>query len=650
MDETYEMTIGLNVLEHLGINLYSNVAAVLTEAVANSWDADAAIVDIEIDSDNKWISITDDGIGMTINDMNKRYLTVGYRRRTDKYPYAIVTASGRPVMGRKGLGKLSLFSIANQIELRTVHNGDAHGCRMTTAAIRVAADSNKRYHPIPIPPGQIDLLKGTQIQLSEIRRDRLATTATALRKRLALRFSVIGESHGFIVRINGDPITIADRDNLSKAQFLWLLGDSGLQSSAIDRVSKHARLSTRDDAWEENWEVRGWIATAHKPKDLDIQDVGNLNSIVLLARGRLIHENILEKLNDGRWYTKYLTGQLEVDFLDLNDADDIATSDRQRLQEYDPRYSSLISFLWATLAKVERQWNEWRPSKELEKTIAEIPAVAQWLDTLGRGHRPSAELLIGKIRALPLDDEEHRKELYRHGILAFERLRIFGLSSDLAEHLQDPVELLRILGDSDSLEASLYLDIVRSRLSALKAMQKLIDDEARERVLHEYLFDHLWILDPAWERATRSESMEHRLVQKKVFGDGEEKSRLLGRVDIKYRTTAGKHIIIELKRANRKINLVDLEEQGRRYVDGLRAVLLDMNVRHPDIEVIFVIGKPLDEEASNPDRLRLAMDAISRGSRVIHYDTLMLKAEQMYQEFLDRSSSFDTVTRIVDQI
>ena len=42
----FEMTVDLNVLEHLGINLYSNIAAVLTEAVANAWDADASQVAI----------------------------------------------------------------------------------------------------------------------------------------------------------------------------------------------------------------------------------------------------------------------------------------------------------------------------------------------------------------------------------------------------------------------------------------------------------------------------------------------------------------------------------------------------------------------------------------------------------------------------
>ena len=45
----YQMTINFNILNHLGINLYSNVPAVLSEIVANSWDADATKVDIDIE-------------------------------------------------------------------------------------------------------------------------------------------------------------------------------------------------------------------------------------------------------------------------------------------------------------------------------------------------------------------------------------------------------------------------------------------------------------------------------------------------------------------------------------------------------------------------------------------------------------------------
>ena len=37
----FEIKIDLNVLNHLGMSLYSNTPAVLTEIISNAWDADA---------------------------------------------------------------------------------------------------------------------------------------------------------------------------------------------------------------------------------------------------------------------------------------------------------------------------------------------------------------------------------------------------------------------------------------------------------------------------------------------------------------------------------------------------------------------------------------------------------------------------------
>ena len=37
----FKLTLDYNVINHLGINLYSNIPAVISEAVANAWDADA---------------------------------------------------------------------------------------------------------------------------------------------------------------------------------------------------------------------------------------------------------------------------------------------------------------------------------------------------------------------------------------------------------------------------------------------------------------------------------------------------------------------------------------------------------------------------------------------------------------------------------
>lgn len=647
---TYRMTVDLNVLDHLGLNLYSNIAAVLTEAVANAWDADAETVSISVDPGGEWIEIVDNGIGMSVADINDKYLRVGYRRRDEDPAHGRRTSKGRSVMGRKGLGKLSLFSIADVIEIQSAKDRQSHGLSMSVAAIREAARGKQPYHPEPLSPERVTVTSGTRIILRAVKRQRLGPGVAALRKRLARRFSVIGEAHGFKILIDGQPVTAADRGDLPKVQFLWTFEGTDPERATVSHILEREELPPRFDAWEATWRVGGWIGTARFPKDLDSEDAGNLNGLVVFARGRLFHENVLDKLNDGRLYTKYLTGQIEADFLDADDQPDIATSDRQRVQEDDPRYLQLIVFLRSRLNEVEKRWNEWRRKHEVQKAKETSPKLAEWLDGLPPGFKKSAETLIAKLSALPVDEDDDRKLLYRHGILAFERMKLRGSAEELAQHVDDVEKLLTILADRDSLEASLYRDIVKSRLDAIKDFLELVDEDAKEKVLQKYLFDHLWLLDPAWERATNSPIMESRLKAEGVLTDDLTKKEELGRVDIAYRTNAGKHIIVELKKAGRKMKLLDLQEQGQTYVDKLRKILLQQSENDPNIEVVFVIGKPVDEEGSNPDRLKASMDAISPGSRIRHYDTLIKGAQEAYSAYIEKTKELDKLEAIVNGI
>ena len=291
MSITYEMTVDINVLRHLGINLYSNIAAVLTEAIANSWDADSENVDISFDFDANFIEITDDGVGMSIDDMNNKYLRVGYRRREEDEEFGKKTAKGRQVMGRKGLGKLSLFSIAEVIEIQSSKGGQSHGLRMSWDGIREAVDNNERYYrPEPLPDKDVSVVNGTKITLKKIRRKQLGRGAQALRKRLARRFSIIGEKFDFQIKIDGHPITTSDREDLQTIQFLWTIGDFKVEKSSIPEVVAQEKFSGRIDDWRETWNISGWLGTARYPKELDNIDAGNLNGVVVFARGRLFHE------------------------------------------------------------------------------------------------------------------------------------------------------------------------------------------------------------------------------------------------------------------------------------------------------------------------------------------------------------------------
>src|SRR5690606_9951675 len=107
-----------------------------------------------------------------------------------------------------------------------------------------------------------------------------------LRKRLSRRFSIIGQQHGFEITIDGKPITSADRGDLPKAQFLWTFGAEQPDAHSVAHVLESDTLPARLSGWNPDWKVRGWIGTAAKPKDLDDEEAGNLNGLVVFARGR----------------------------------------------------------------------------------------------------------------------------------------------------------------------------------------------------------------------------------------------------------------------------------------------------------------------------------------------------------------------------
>jgi hypothetical protein len=401
--------------------------------------------------------------------------------------------------------------------------------------------------------------------------------------------------------------------------------------------------------------VRGWIGTSSKPKQLETE-AGNLNSVPVLARGRLLQENLLDRVNDGRLYTKYLTGQIEADFLDTDESPDIATSDRQRVLEDDPRYQSLIEYLRWSLNTVEAQWNEWRNKHGAEEVRSEHPVVAEWLDALPPMLKSHAQKLIAKVGAVPVERDEDRRELLRHSVIAFERLRVRGSVDSLVTAIEAGTGaaalegLLQELTGRDALEAALYQDIVSLRLDVIRTFERLTDQDAREKVLQKWLFEHLWLLDAAWERAAGSERMERQLRIAGVITDDEGEKDRLGRFDIAYKTIAGQHVIVELKRSGRKMKLLELVEQGQFYVDAVTEAARAAGDENPDVVVVFTVGVTIDEAQSDPNRYKAMMQSVSPGSRVVQYETLIQGALRQYQEYLDVSRKLDRLDEIVRRL
>ena len=119
--ENYTFDISLSILNHLGRNLYRSFITVLGEAISNAWDANADNVYVTIDRNSSTFTIRDDGDGMDPEDFQGKFLKIGYSKREG----GAIRSDGknRPFIGRKGIGKLALFSCAKRITVISKKKG-----------------------------------------------------------------------------------------------------------------------------------------------------------------------------------------------------------------------------------------------------------------------------------------------------------------------------------------------------------------------------------------------------------------------------------------------------------------------------------------------------------------------------------------------
>jgi len=678
-EHPYRMTISLNVLNHLGLNLYSSIPAVLGEAVANSYDADASRVDITINSEAGTITISDDGTGMDKDDINKKYLWIGYRRRenepesTPKYH--------RDVMGRKGIGKLSLFSIAKVVEIHTVKATEdektkemkieKNGFRMDVDKIKLAmvpqtkeADSQPKegdhnseakeanhqeanYHPDPIPIDQT-VVKGTTIKLSSLKYTSIYETS--LRRRLARRFTVIGEEKHFSVYVNGSPITLEDRGYFKKLEYLWYYGPATYESKCAKLKKSFPRSG---DIGYENYSVTGWIGSVENSGELR-EDKENLNKVLVLARGKIVEEDMLDQFSEGGVYSKYLVAELDADFIDLTSKEDITTTSRQRIFEDDPRYQALRNWLWGELKEIQSKWTELRRETGEQKAL-ESDTVKAWFGQLSKDNQSYAKKMFGKINAEAIGSDEKIRELFKYGVIAFQSLAYREKITELENlHPNDLEAFSKLFSELDEIEGVLYRQIVEERLRVIDALEKKVGKNDLEKVIQKHLFDHLWLLDASWERATDAEPvMEKRMKTAFAAIDAKlTKAERASRLDIKYKVSSGKHIIVELKRAERPLHNYEITKQVQKYNAAIEKLLekaaKDSGTTPEPFEIVVVIGKSLVEWPESRKQDVAALKAYN--ARIVEYLQLIRGAQSGYKEYFDKKSKASEMLTLIKKL
>ena len=230
--EKYEIKLDRRVLKQLGSQLYGDTPSVIAELVANSYDADAHNVWITIDTEKNDVLIEDDGKGMTASDINKSFLNIGY----DKRPEDGKTASGRKIMGRKGIGKLATFSLTNYLRVLSVKDGIKAGCALDFKKI-----TEKNEEPVAIPPDQTKFSAerlspygtGTRLELKGVKK-KIAVSFRFIVNKLMRTFDVNDKDFSIHIRKNDGAfktILRSDLDYFSIMDTIITIGDEFGKSS-----------------------------------------------------------------------------------------------------------------------------------------------------------------------------------------------------------------------------------------------------------------------------------------------------------------------------------------------------------------------------------------------------------------------------------
>ena len=321
-------------VDKLGVRLYDRVSAVVAELVANAYDADAENVCIrvplstllarrnpetgQIQEYGYMIEVRDDGHGMTPSEANKHFLWVGKDRRIEQGKTS--RNLNRPVMGRKGIGKLAPFGICRIIEIISA-GGDKTDEGYVVSHFIMDYDKILEHsdEPVEMEKGRLDRtyykVPGTTIRLKNFLPKRVPDLTT-FHRQLAIRFGL--RHAAFRVKVE-DTRNPAENPPLEVSEF-------GVPLMENTRVELSEYPIELEDG--RNLPVTGWMGLA-KEAYKNEESAG----VRIYTRGKIVATT--RDFERPAGFTgeftlrSYLVGEIHAEWLDEDEGEDLITTDRQ---------------------------------------------------------------------------------------------------------------------------------------------------------------------------------------------------------------------------------------------------------------------------------------------------------------------------------
>lgn len=376
-DQKLEMKFDPQTVRHLGVKMYSQLPAALSEIISNAYDAFATEVYVDLAENNgtpNYITVTDNGVGLSFKEINSKFLVIG-RNRRDEGPPKDAPFKRAPT-GKKGLGKLALFGLAKTIEIETIKDGLKNKFLLDYDALLASVD---RYEPeVLLHDEKTEQASGTTVTLRNLKRTS-PFDVDGVMNSLSRIFMLDAD---FKIFVSGPGRLLEEVDanrkyDTIKIEFTWDLNESGLLK---DVKKEYASLS-------------GVLYTSEKP----IPPSSGLRGVTLYSRGKLVNAPEYFSESTSSHFYSYLTGWIAVDFVDdLNE--DLISTNRQSLVWDDPRMEGLRVFLQSLISKVNSEWREKRKKKK-DDEIKEHTGIdtKAWIDTLPSDVKTATQKIVDTL-------------------------------------------------------------------------------------------------------------------------------------------------------------------------------------------------------------------------------------------------------------
>lgn len=567
---TMDMTIQSGMLKTLGINLYTSIAKVLVEFVANAYDSDATKIEITIPHEriaeerkrlrdelkarleaaraaahasgsatagettpatsgedqikfdiltqvlasDVRIIMKDDGHGMSTEEVQEKFLPLNRGRRLDseRKETQLKTESGkRFVMGRKGLGKLAGFGAAQCVRVRTKRAGETHATIITMDDAELHKDLLKVSFPVEYEDGLDVSEHGTELTFSHLKSDALKDSIATIKGAIARSFYAI-KPDDFSIFVNGEKVV----SEIPDYEFLYP------EDLTLERI-RSDDLATDAVPLEDLGVIkfRYYVGFRKRKEHLAAKERGAR----IYCNNRLAAGPTLFGLGTGMhsFHSQdYMECVVEADDLDRGSVDLINTS-RTQFKEGNDLIDGLSGRITEIMKAAIAQHGKFREGQAKKEMEADPKAaiLSKVVENLPRKTREPAKRLLTTIAAeygVGTEQFDLLAPIVVNTVNASEVLiKLIELGSK-PETLDRVARELRELAEIEKVDALKHYRGRRSGIQALLALEQKGEDQwnkkQTERELHSLLKQNPWLIRPEFSNYLTSDEDLNKVVSK----------------------------------------------------------------------------------------------------------------------------------------